>query len=121
VSARSRVEDGAKLLDEHAPDWYQIIDKKRLALASCEDCVGGQLCEAALRNTLKLTGFRRRRYSGVFSQFCNWMGKVSGIGYYNFDASEYGFDTHEGERYTTLDRYWKEEINLRLKRDAEVS
>ena len=40
---RTRIERGAKLLDERAPGWRERIDLDRLDMGGCFDCVLGQL------------------------------------------------------------------------------
>ena len=41
--ARERVARGVKLLNEKKPGWKKKIDRERLDMSSCEDCILGQL------------------------------------------------------------------------------
>lgn len=41
-TAAERVEAGAAWLDEHKPDWVDLIDLDDLAMSSCSACVIGQ-------------------------------------------------------------------------------
>jgi hypothetical protein len=117
VSGRQAVREGAILLDKHTPNWYRVIDKKTLDLASCENCVCGQVGRAAYDGLIKVPGYRKdRRWLG-YTGFLKVLKRLTGM---YFAGSRFGFDAYDAS-YTTLDRYWKEEINLRLKRDAEAA
>ena len=41
--ARERVAEGVKVLDQKVPEWWKVIDLKRLDMANCHTCMLGQL------------------------------------------------------------------------------
>ena len=92
---KARVQRGAAILDRLVPFWYKRIDLGRLDLSGCSNCIIGHLFES---------------YTAGSQALCR------GADY------EYGFDVpliYELDArmmaYQKLQRYWIEEINLRLK------
>lgn len=75
----ARIARGAEFLDDHAPDWRQRIDLRRLAMDRCTRCVLGQL-----------SGVQEEMWERVLDEF----------GINGYQAAELGFDLYEDVDYT---------------------
>jgi len=86
IMARSRVKNGALLLDEHVPGWAVRISQPLHMVDPCY-CILGQL----------FGGYIRGRVDLNLSE----------------DDRELGFDAGPGLGYNFFDTAWKEEITAR--------
>lgn len=99
------VAKGAQFLDEKLPGWHKQLDLETLELASCENCVCGQLGRSlGFGYLLQKTGVHMEDY-----------------------PEEYGFDIpyvedprlySDYELYRLLDAEWHKAITTRLKLDV---
>ena len=91
---RDAVTRGARLLDEQHPDWWQKVNTDTLRMASCTECVLGQ----------------------VLGGFWTGMDVIKQANPHTpIDPSLYGFDAWLSEdlNYDQLLGWWTEEIEAR--------
>jgi hypothetical protein len=91
------VERGAALLDERLPGWYEKIDLDKLDLASCENCVLGQL------HGRKYERLRHRRYYRGLDR----------LGILDRKAGDFGFTVRGSGRFENLTAEWRRVIKRR--------
>lgn len=70
MTAKDYVTAGAKLLDEKCPGWVQRIDLDNLIMASCHQCVLGQLYQNYWNGCDKL-GLSPDMYPDAYGFCCN--------------------------------------------------
>ena len=82
------VKRGAKLLDDRRPNWWKMIEPKRLNMLSCTDCILGQVYEGEGLDVPWGRGYKAGKQElGIEA------------------AHKYGFSDDEA-RWTTLRRAW---------------
>ena len=109
TSAAEAVQNGALVLDQKAPGWWQKIDTEKLDLTSCETCVCGQLA--------------RYEYDGVpdswrrYDNYVVFLGGSRGpLGGSDFEVNNGFYAPEDGcgaWNWDNLDREWTKLIQAR--------
>jgi len=89
----SRVDAGARLLDQKLPSWYRGVALDELAMQSCDRCILGQIY-------------------GSYTEGCDSLGLDWG-GQYGFDRLVYSAGGKDSD-YPALADLWRAEIRKRL-------
>jgi len=93
LNQRETIQNGASLLDNHMPNWYDKIDLEKLDMFSCEHCILGQLYGTFHAGYDKLFGIKSRQSTLHFGP-----------------TVLFGFSALDRE---TAIEYWAEEIQTR--------
>lgn len=94
---KSKVQRGAKLLDEKSPGWAYKVRISKLDLAAVTKCIIGQVFTEGARN-----------------DFTTYTRGLRQLGLVGFNAEvKHGFNATDGDTFPKLTELWKDEVRKR--------
>ncbi len=101
-------EKGANLLDEKEPGWHNEIDINKLDIASCKDCVLGQLGQKYVTDCY--FSHMSERLGFLVGDFATSIGDLGYYGFAHNDNLKFDFTRSLKENYAALTKAWKQII-----------